>query len=263
MSAESLELPIDDGMVDVTVRRHARSRSIRISVDDSGEVRVTAPRHVSLREVHDAVTSRREWIQGLVHRAREWEASTAVDADAGGPARLLGSWYPVDVVHGGRRGGEFSGDRIALRVPAGQRSFDVLEWWYRQHARQVIEARVEEWSTSLTLQPARISIRDQRTRWGSCSSTGALSFNWRLVLAPLWVLDAIVVHELCHLVELNHSDRFWELVDTAYPRHGEAQEWLRQYGALLRVSEPEPPALQEPETADATPRPGDASLTLF
>lgn len=259
------ELLLPDGRShDATVTRRRQSRHIRITVDDTGEVRVSAPRSASQREIDAALSARSEWIAELVAKADEWKGSTTVDVDRGGPARLLGRWQPVLVEQGGRRRGSFDGERITLHVPKGHESFDVLTWWYRSHAREVITARVDEHAQRLGLSYTALSIRDQRTRWGSCSSTGALSFNWRLVLAPLWVLDAIVVHELCHLVELNHSEQFWQLLDDAYPRHGEAQEWLRQYGALLRVTPPDA-AAPEPSGHPAAQSSVDAddSLTLF
>src|SRR5947209_4978659 len=77
---------------------------------------------------------------------------------------------------------------------------------------------------------SRIRIGDPRSRWGSCSTRGTLSFSWRLVMAPSWVADYVVVHELCHLRQMNHSRRFWQLVDEAYPSRRAAQAWLKRHG---------------------------------
>ena len=105
--------------------------------------------------------------------------------------------------------------------------------WYRREARRRIGA-VAAWEGGrLDLRPSSLAIRDQRTRWGSCSSRGALSFNWRLVLAPEPVLRYVVVHELCHLREANHSKAFWRLVEDALPRFDESRSWLRRHGHEL------------------------------
>lgn len=100
-------------------------------------------------------------------------------------------------------------------------------------ARHKIPERVADWAARLQLSPGAIRIKDQRTRWGSCSKAGNLNFNWRLIMAPDWVLDYVIVHELCHLVELNHSSRFWGLVEAAFPRYREAKAWLRANGSAL------------------------------
>ena len=138
-----------------------------------------------------------------------------------------------------------------MRARAGDDPFELLQAWYRTVARSIIEERCAQWAAALGLSYGRVSIRAQRTRWGSCTHEGNLSFNWRLVLAPQWVLDAIVVHELCHIDELNHSARFWALLDTRYPRHREADEWLRAHGAELRVSRPSGHAAPPPAATGA------------
>jgi predicted metal-dependent hydrolase len=103
----------------------------------------------------------------------------------------------------------------------------------RGGARELISALAEEEAERLAVTYQRIRIGDQRTLWGSCSARGTLSFNWRLVLAPLEVLDYVVVHELCHLREPNHSKRFWKLVEGRRPDWREQRDWLRAYGPEL------------------------------
>ncbi len=108
----------------------------------------------------------------------------------------------------------------------------LLDWLKRQ-AHQDLRTRVSVHAGRLGLTPARIFVRDQTTRWGSCSTTGALSFSWRLVLAPPFVLDYLAAHEVAHLAHMNHGPRFWALVERIMPRHEEARVWLRKHGASL------------------------------
>ena len=103
----------------------------------------------------------------------------------------------------------------------------------RRAARELVRMVADEEAPTLDVAYARIQIRDQRTRWGSCSARGTLSFNWRLALAPLPVLDYVVVHELCHLREPNHSRRFWALVESRRPGWREQRAWLREHGPEL------------------------------
>lgn len=108
-----------------------------------------------------------------------------------------------------------------------------LKDWLIGEARRDLDERVLWHARNLSLRPRRITIRDQRTRWGSCSSSGCLSFSWRLILAPSLVLDYVAAHEVAHLAEMNHGPRFWQLVELTIPKMKEAQDWLRRDGMDL------------------------------
>ena len=115
-----------------------------------------------------------------------------------------------------------------------------VERWYRREARRLVTDSVEREAARLKLEYQAIAVRDQRTRWGSCSRHGALSFNWRLAIAPRAVREYVVVHELCHLRELNHSKAFWRLLDEALPGWREHRLWLREHGRELQAYAPTP-----------------------
>ncbi len=104
----------------------------------------------------------------------------------------------------------------------------------RREAKAVIVARVKHWASALDLQYGRVFVKDQRTLWGSCSGRKNLNFNWRLAAAPAEALDYVVIHELCHLREMNHSKRFWALVEAACPDYRARRKWLRDNCALIR-----------------------------
>lgn len=110
---------------------------------------------------------------------------------------------------------------------------NALEKRYKEAAREYIPKRVAYYHTITGGNYSRISIRSQKTRWGSCSSKGTLSFNWRLMLAPPSVLDYVVVHELCHLTHMNHSSAFWQAVEKAFPDYRNARKWLKDHGSEL------------------------------
>ncbi len=109
-----------------------------------------------------------------------------------------------------------------------------LEKRYRDAAKDYIPKRVEYYHTFTGGNYSKITIRDQKTRWGSCSSNGTLSFNFRLMMAPPRVLDYVVVHELCHLTHMNHSNDFWNLVGSILPDYREHRKWLKENGHSLR-----------------------------
>lgn len=130
----------------------------------------------------------------------------------------------------------FAGDaaRPAFDVRRASAAAAALSGWYRRRAATVLARRVALWAPRLGVSPARITVRDAKTRWGSCSPTGALSFSWRLLMAPPAVLDYVVVHELCHLKRADHSSRFWALVESHCPLFRAHRKWLRENAELLR-----------------------------
>ena len=114
----------------------------------------------------------------------------------------------------------------------------VSETEARRAVRELVAMVIDDEASALRVKPKRIQIRDQRSRWGSCSTTGTLSFNWRLVLAPFEVLDYVVVHELCHMREPNHSRRFWRLVEARRPDWRVQRDWLDRHGPELMAFRP-------------------------
>ena len=110
---------------------------------------------------------------------------------------------------------------------------NVLESLYRRKAREFVEEHVDRYGDSMGVDPSGIRIANQRTKWGSCSSNGTVSFNWRLMLAPPAIPEYVVIHELAHLRELNHSDRFWEIVAAHDPDWNANAEWLEEHGVTL------------------------------
>jgi predicted metal-dependent hydrolase len=248
--------------VTVRVRRNRRARHVRLHVDEQGDVTASVPARFSAARLDPIVRERADWLHEVLTRMALKSRDTEVDLERGDPVRWLGQWVPTSLVREGKRASvrydEPSG-RLELRVPEDGDAHDALLAWYRREARRIFEERVDAWGTAIGLQTGKVSVREQRTRWGSCTHRGDLSFNWRLVLAPPWVLDSIVVHELCHIDELNHSDRFWAILDERYPRHQEASDWLRDHGPALRVTRPseqtEPPPVIEREPVASALRP--------
>jgi predicted metal-dependent hydrolase len=209
-----------------TVRRSARSRRVRVAVDPERGVEVVLPRRAPAREAERAVAELRPWIE---RRLREVEATRAAVAARGDTVPYLGAALRL-VPEPGRTRVHRCGDD--LLVPGGDPR-PALERWYRRMARAEIAPRLDAAVADLGAGYTALTIRNQRTRWGSCSTTGAMSFNWRLLLAPEEVLDYVVWHEACHLVVMDHSPRFWALVGRHLPGYAEPRRWLRRHGGTL------------------------------
>jgi len=210
------------------IRRSPRARRVHVAVDHDGDVEVVLPGRAAEREAAAAVRELRPWIE---RRRAELARARAAVAAAAGSVPYLGR--ELRLVHEpGRTRAHRRGDE--LLVPAREHR-EALERWYRRAARIEIAERLDRATAAAGLSYTSLSIRGQRTRWASCSRTGAMSFNWRLLLAPEPVLDYVVWHEVCHLAVLDHSPRFWALVARHCPDYAEHAGWLRRYGAALAL----------------------------
>jgi predicted metal-dependent hydrolase len=209
------------------VRRSERARRVRVTVDASRGVEVVLPRRAAEREAAAAVRELAPWIE---RRMRELEHAQAAVAARGDMVPYLGELLYVRSEPGRtrvhRRGSE-------LLAPNGVDRGPALERWYRRAAREEIAPRLERACSLAGSSYGKLTIRGQRTRWASCSRSGAMSFNWRLLLAPEPVLEYVVWHEVCHLEVMDHSPRFWALLARRCPDYREQARWLRRHGQTL------------------------------
>jgi predicted metal-dependent hydrolase len=213
-------------VAEYTLRRSPRARRVRVSVDGDGAVQVTLPRRASARDADEAVRELAPWIE---RRRRALARAASEVARTPGTVPYLGEELDV-VAQPGRTRVHRRGD--VLLVPEIDAAA-ALERWYRRVARGEIGPRLDAAVARAGTSYTRLTIRGQRTRWASCSATGAMSFNWRLLLAPEEVLDYVVEHEVCHLEVMDHSPRFWRLLESRVPDWREHARWLRRYGSTL------------------------------
>jgi hypothetical protein len=215
---------VDD--LDYTIRRSARARRIRVRVDPHEGVEVVIPQRATKNEAQAAIRELRPWIDRRLEEARN--ARHRLESPPG-TVPFLGAHLRLQHDEGRTRAHRKDD---TLHLPTGD-PHRALERWYRTRAKAEIAPRLQDATQQLGRPHTTLAIRNQRTRWGSCSSTGAMSFNWRLMLAPEPVLDYVVWHEACHLVVMDHSKRFWALVERHVPGYREPRRWLRENGAAL------------------------------
>ena len=217
--------------------RSRRAKRLRLAVSDAG-VSVTLPVGVKISEAEKMLQQHGEWVLAMLERVGQRKAKArSLPSDV---ILLRGEIKQIQVIEELERLArvrvEESADRLALYVPAGSgkdgRAMALP--WLKAMARSAIETSVRKQAGRLGVSYRRITIRDQKTRWGSCSTSGTLSFNWRLIMAPPWVLEYVVVHELAHLKQANHSAAFWQVVAGVYPEYKQARDWLRKNSSLLR-----------------------------
>ena len=209
-----------------SIRRSSRARRVRVTVAGTGEVIVTLPKKAAERRAAEAVRELRPWID---RRKAALDRAAAEVAREPGTVPYMGADLRL-VPEPGRERVHRRGD--ALLVPAGDAT-EAIERWYRRRARAEIGPRLDAATARAGTGYKSLTIRGQRTRWASCSSNGGMSFNWRLLLAPEAVLDYVIEHEVCHLEVMDHSPRFWALLESRSPGWREHAEWLRRYGSTL------------------------------
>jgi predicted metal-dependent hydrolase len=218
---------LDAGQIAYSVRRSGRARRVHVTVDPARGVEVVLPQRAPERAAAAAVAELRPWIERRIAALARVGAEVAARGDA---VPYLGALLQIrsepgrSRVH--RRGDE-------LLAPEGAACAPALERWYRRAARQEIAPRLDRACALAGTSYTGLTIRGQRTRWASCSRTGAMSFNWRLLLAAEPVLDYVVWHEVCHLEVMDHSPRFWALLAGRCPDYAAHRRWLRQHGATL------------------------------
>ncbi len=210
------------------IRRSGRARRVRVTVDPSRGVEVVLPRRAAEREAAAAIRELRPWIE---RRIRELERARATVAARAGTVPYLGESLRL-VAQPGRSRVHRRGGLLLVPAASGER-FAGLERWYRRAARDEIAPRLDLACAAAGSSYSQLTIRGQRTRWASCSPSGAMSFNWRLLLAPEPVLEYVVWHEVCHLEVMDHSPRFWALLGKRCPGYREQARWLRLHGATL------------------------------
>jgi hypothetical protein len=214
------------GGIPYTIRRSPRARRVRVNVHPHGGVEVVLPARAPERAAAAAVAELAPWIERRLAQTREVLAHVAARA---GTVPYLGASLEL-VPEPGRTRAHRRGQR--LLVPA-QEPRPAIERFYRRSARAEIAPRLDRAAALSGSSYSGLDIRCQRTRWASCSSTGRMSFNWRLLLAPERVLDYVVWHEVCHLQILDHSPAFWALLESRLPGYREERDWLRRNGATL------------------------------
>src|SRR3954465_14875149 len=210
------------------IRRSDRARRIRVSVANDGQVEVVLPRRSPERHAEEAVRRLRP---GSGRRRRAGAPAVSDMKRPPGTVPYLGETLRL-VPDAARTRVHRSGD--TLHVPAHDMEA-ALERWYRARARvevaRRLDAAVARYETSYTT----LTIRGQRTRWASRSSSGGMSFNWRLLLAPPGILDYVIEYEVAHIEVMGHSPRFWRLLASRSPRWREHAAWLKRYGSTLTL----------------------------
>lgn len=228
----AITVDVDGEIYSVRLRRHHQARRYTLRIHTAGrEIVLTMPPRGSLREARTFAQTHRAWIASRLRRL-----PGAVPFAHGAVLPLRGLEHRIEHRRGVR-------GTVWLEKRAGENLLCVagdeahvsrrLRDFLKREAKHDLEVASRHAAQALGVHFRRISLRDPSSRWGSCSSTGVLSYSWRLILAPSFVLEYLAAHEVAHLIEMNHSHRFWRLVEQIYPRVGRAKAWLNAHGSDL------------------------------
>ncbi len=217
------------------VRRSPRARRVGVQVSRRDGLVVVLPRRAARRDAEAALRHWAQWIDGQVEKHGVRHGPRRIELTDGSPLLVLGE--PRTLVLAPLPAGRSRPRAVladaTLTLELGAADLlsprPVLERWLRRRARRDLEERTAHWADTLDLHPAKVIVGERTSRWGSCSRQGTLSFCYRLVMAPPRVIDAVVAHEVCHLAHLDHSRRFWTLLDGACPWHRDAYAWLSEH----------------------------------
>ena len=212
--------------ISVQIRHFPRARrlSLRISSLD-GKVTLSGPPYVRERDYMAFIRDKEDWI---IKNLAVMPEKTLVAA--GAVLVYRGSF--VTVTMGSQRGVRLAGD--AIYVERTSRSIGAsIKGFLKSQARDALAHASDRYAAQLGVGYSALVLRDTRSRWGSCSSQGQLMYSWRLIMAPPDILDYVAAHEVAHLIEMNHSRAFWNVVARLYPDYEKAREWLRSHGPML------------------------------
>ena len=228
----------------IEIIRTERSKSASIEIEDD-TVKVTVPQNLSDLRIEELIKNRTVWIRQKLKIQTETIRPKDKEYVNGETFSYLGRNYRLKCLSGGSGG---SGEakltngyltvwltKDASGAAVGGCVRQSLQQWYQARALEKLKEKTKRYSAILGVSPQSVGVKEYKARWGSCSSSGDVTYNWRIIMAPHHIVDYIVVHELCHLLEHNHGPKYWKHVQNVVPNYKECREWLKVNGEGLRI----------------------------
>lgn len=218
-----------------TIKRSGKRRKLTITIERDRRVVVHAPAGVSDEAIHRVVESKRQWIHEKVKHQQKYKDlphPPGKELVSGESALYLGRLYRIEIIEHGQKEIRFA-QRFLIPSSLAGRNKGAMRDWYIARAKEKILPRVRRHAGRLGVEYQEAKIVDSRYRWGSCTVKDNVNFNWRLIKAPMFVIDYVIVHELAHLLETNHSPRFWNIIRAQIPKMEQARVWLSENGQIL------------------------------
>lgn len=220
-------------MIEINKLVRSKRKTLALIVENDGKLTVRAPFGMKDADIRRFVKQKENWIKKKQAKSRN-ETMRPREYVDGETFPYLGREYHLQIVPDMNPALVLDGT-FRLKKSEVENAESVFVAWYKKQARKELTTRVDYYAEKYGFDVKKIRISSARTRWGSCSTRGTLSFTWRLILAPQDVVDYVVVHELCHLRELNHSKKYWSLVEDIMPDYKARRAWLKKHGETLKL----------------------------
>jgi predicted metal-dependent hydrolase len=219
------------------IRSKKRRRTISIHIKEDGKIVVYTPYRTPKLEIQKFIQEKQSWIVKKISE-REKRIKEAEKTFLPGETFLyLGEWYPLETKESSHKEPPLTlaFGKFILHRNRMEEARNLFSQWYKRAAQERITERVIHHSSRFQLFPEGIKITSAKSRWGSCSRDNRLSFSWRIIMASLSVIDYVLIHELVHIKEKNHSSKFWDYLESVLPDYRKHRNWLRENGHLLQL----------------------------
>jgi len=221
----------------VDVKRTNRKKTASIKIEQ-GVVQVIVPQNLPQKEIDDLLKQKSDWIRKKLIIQQSVPVSKPKEFVSGESFTYLGRNYRLKVLTGQLQPVKLKQGYLQVTVPVEQKSDQalirkLLQDWYLDRASKKLEQKTVKYAQQIGVQPSKIRVREYKSRWGSCSVRGEVSYNWRIIISPNPVVDYVVVHELCHLIHHNHSKQYWNQVRSIVPDYQSKRDWLKTNAGLL------------------------------
>jgi len=218
--------------IDTLIR--SNRRTIALILERDGSLTVRAPKRAAMRDIQNFIHEKADWIERSREKLKAIVTVPKKEFADGETFLFLGKDYELRLIPHQRQTLHFDSG-FTLKASARPRGEAVFTQWYRSQALTIFTERVTYYATLHGFSPKQVKVNSAKTRWGSCSTNGTINFSWRLVMAPLDVIDYVVIHELVHLRIKNHSQKFWQAVAQLCPEYKSHKKWLRDHGEKLTL----------------------------
>lgn len=223
--------------LDYTIKFSSRRKKLTITIERDRSILVNAPEGTSPAKIEQIVESKKQWIFEKIRHSQKYDDlphPPGKELVAGESMPYLGRNYRIEIIDNQQEDIHFRNKFFVSKQVCGQGG-QVFQNWYKEKAKEKIVPRVRQIAKALGVEYKEIKITDSKYRWGSCTVNDNLNFNWRLIKAPMFVVDYVIAHELAHLLEANHTPRFWNIVKTQITHFDKAKGWLKEHGEILEL----------------------------
>ncbi|WP_211231353.1 M48 family metallopeptidase [Halonatronum saccharophilum] len=216
-------------------------KTLEIGIEPPDNIKVISPQGTSEEEIIKLVKSKAKWIIQKLYEFRDVEYRTRQKEYINGENFIyLGRNYSLEIIDDqdiNKAEAKLYQGKFYIRTNTKNREElkEAMEKWYRAKTLEQVSKRIDYFQPYFSVKPNSIKVKEQKKRWASCNANKDLMFNWRCSMAPANVLDYIVVHEMCHMVHLNHSKEFWDLLERVMPEYRQRKEWLKNYGIRMNL----------------------------